>query len=140
MCYEYVFCRFSIQSLLWYSVRTSYKLDCEFTYILGWLQMQIQSLEFEIINSIWVHLQLDAIKGVLAGVDYKIFQKFSPLLSCCYILSLTICYIFSCPLLATCYFMLCRWFHIYFQISFQRESPETIAEFLWDQVCSCLQY
>ena len=37
-------------------VRTSYKLDCEFRSVLGWLQSQIPSLEFEIINSIRVHL------------------------------------------------------------------------------------
>ena len=32
---------------------------CEFRYILGWLQSQIPSLEFEIINSIRVNLWLD---------------------------------------------------------------------------------
>ena len=38
------------------SVRTSYKLDCEFAYIIGWPKIQIPSLEFIIINSIQVHL------------------------------------------------------------------------------------
>ena len=54
---------------VWYSVRTSLQLDCEFRYILGCLQIQIPSLEFEIIKSIWVHLWLYLINGILAGVD-----------------------------------------------------------------------
>ena len=29
------------QSLIWYSVRTPYNLDCEFRSILEWLQIQI---------------------------------------------------------------------------------------------------
>ena len=44
------------QSLVWSSDRASYKLYCEFRYILYWLQSQIPSLEFEIINSIRFHL------------------------------------------------------------------------------------
>ena len=37
---------------------------CEFRSILGWLQSQIPSLEFEIINRIRVHLWLDLIEGI----------------------------------------------------------------------------
>ena len=58
-----------------YDVLTEpYKLDCEFRSILGWLQIQIPSLEFEIINNIQVRLWLDLIKGILAGVDSNRFQ------------------------------------------------------------------
>ena len=39
-------------------------MDCEFRSILGWLKIQIPSLEFEIINSIRFHLWLDLIKGI----------------------------------------------------------------------------
>ena len=57
------------------SVITSYKLDCKFRHILAWLQSQIPSLEFETINSIQVHLLLDSIKRIMAGVDSNRFQQ-----------------------------------------------------------------
>ena len=53
-------------------------MDCEFRSIIGWLQSQIPSLELEIINSIRVHLWLDLIKGILAGVDSNRFQQRIP--------------------------------------------------------------
>ena len=54
------------KSLEYYSVRTSYNLDIEFAFIIGWPQNQISSLEFEIINIIRVYLWLDLIKGIIA--------------------------------------------------------------------------
>ena len=51
------------------------KMYCEFRSILGWLQSQIPSLEFEIINIIKFHLWIDLIKGILAGVDSNRFQQ-----------------------------------------------------------------
>ena len=45
-----------VKNLVLSSVRTSYKLDCDFISILGWLKIQIPSFKFEIINSIRVHL------------------------------------------------------------------------------------
>ena len=57
------------------SVITSYKSDCELTSIIGWLQIQIPILEFEIIISIQLYLQPNSIKGILDGFDSNRLQQ-----------------------------------------------------------------
>ena len=64
----------SEKSPVWLRVQTSKKLDCEFTYNVDWQQIQILSLESEIINSIQVHLWLEIIKAIMSGYDSNIFQ------------------------------------------------------------------
>ena len=45
--YEFIFLVDWVgKSLFLYSVRTPYKLDCEFRSIIGWMQSHIPSLEF----------------------------------------------------------------------------------------------
>ena len=53
-------------------------MDCEFRYIIGWLKIQIPSLELEIINGIRIHLWINSIKVIMSGDDSKIFQKTAP--------------------------------------------------------------